>query len=241
MSNAHQSQNSSPVPLHKASRVDRRRQRTIVQQPALLAIGMCAATIATVAACSTEAETAGDTTASAAANTSIAAPTSGAAAAVAPSPLAQSQDRAPDPAPTSAAPDTHCTASQLAAHITERQGAAGSQFYDIALRNTAATPCTAFGFPGLSAVTPAGEQLGQAATRSGDSPHEILVGPGQATSFTVRVSNAHAYDPASCSPVTAAGLRIYPPNDTGWLDVAQQVTVCGDPQAGSVLQVYPVN
>jgi hypothetical protein len=92
-------------------------------------------------------------------------------------------------------------------------GAAGSFFYELQFSNTSATPCTLRGFPGVSAVDRSGHQLGSPAGRDHRfAPSTVVVRPGRTAHVLLRIVDVGNLSAATCQPVRATGLRVYPPN-----------------------------
>ena len=56
----------------------------------------------------------------------------------------------------------------------------------------------------------------------------MLLAPGEAGTATLRYTQALNY--TDCAVVTAAGYRIYPPNDTASLFLAQPTDACSNPE-----------
>jgi hypothetical protein len=123
-----------------------------------------------------------------------------------------------------------CTTSQLAVTIGPGNGAAGSSYYALVFRNTGAAPCTLNGYPGVSYVTGStGTQVGSPATRvpaPGATAQAINVAPGGSAHATLREINVANYPPATCGPTPVLGLRVYPPNQTAAVFVAQATNGC---------------
>ena len=107
-----------------------------------------------------------------------------------------------------------CAASGLVIWLdTDGNGAAGSTFYNLHFTNLSGRTCTLFGYPGVSAVNLAGRQLGRAASRdSSRRPRTIRLANRATATTTLRIVDAGNFVSTSCSPVTAAGLRVFPPN-----------------------------
>jgi hypothetical protein len=130
------------------------------------------------------------------------------------------------PLASSAATAPECTTASLDVWLnTNGNGAAGSSYYSLNLTNLSASTCSLYGYPGISAITQAGVQVGSAASRS--SAHAVSVitltsarsAKGLETStahntatVVLQITDAENYPQASCVPITAAGLRVYPPN-----------------------------
>ena len=100
---------------------------------------------------------------------------------------------------------------------TQGNGAAGSSYYKLELTNLSGSACTVSGFPGISAVGIGGGQLGSAARRegsgsgSGSGSASVVLANGASAVATLRIVVAGNFPASRCGPVTAAGLRVYPP------------------------------
>jgi len=100
-----------------------------------------------------------------------------------------------------------------------------------------------FGYPGVSFVTGiSGSQLGGAAVRNPTfAPHSVTLSPGATAHASLQVVVAQNYPPATCRPVTAHWLRIYPPGQFGSLYISFTAVTCTGPVAGgSTLGIYVV-
>jgi hypothetical protein len=98
---------------------------------------------------------------------------------------------------------------------TNGNGAAGSIFYRLQFTNLTGVKCTLRGFPGVSAVDTRGRQLGSAATRDTTTrTRTITLSNGVTVRATLRIVQAGNFPRSSCRPVTAAGLRVFAPNQT---------------------------
>ena len=94
-------------------------------------------------------------------------------------------------------------------------GTAGSIYYELQFSNVSSTACAMVGFPGVSAVSSTGTQLGSAAARDHSfAPRTVVLAPGATAHAVLRIVDAGAFPAASCRPVTATGLKVYPPNTT---------------------------
>ncbi len=124
-------------------------------------------------------------------------------------------------APPAPAGSTACATSALkvAVDTAKSNGAAGSIYYPLDFTNISGSPCTLFGYPGVSFVTgPSGTLLGRAATRNSVVPAAtVTLAPGAVAHATLQVAEAGNYDPAQCHPVTAHWLRVYPPDQAAAL------------------------
>jgi hypothetical protein len=138
-----------------------------------------------------------------------------------------------------------CPAASLRVMVdgSQADGAAGSTYYPVDFINVSDTPCGMYGFPGMSLVTAnggSGRQIGAAAQRNpafGDLA--IRLNAGGVAHAWLQVAQAGNYPAASCQPVTAHWLKVYPPGDFAAVYVAQSVPACGDSSA-QLLTVTPV-
>lgn len=129
------------------------------------------------------------------------------------------------PTPSSAAVAPSCTTSQLDVWLnTSGNGAAGSSYYSLNLTNLSAHSCTLYGYPGVSAVTQVGIQLGSSAAFDPAHPSSrvTLTSARTAQGFEnstsrntatviMQITVAENFPLSVCAPITAAGLRVYPP------------------------------
>lgn len=98
---------------------------------------------------------------------------------------------------------------------TQGNGTAGAIVYRLELTNLSGHTCTIEGYPGISAVTLDGAQLGTAATRiTSPAAHLVTLAEGRTASVDVQLTTTGVYAPHECVPVTAAGIRVYPPDQT---------------------------
>ncbi|MGO4145908.1 DUF4232 domain-containing protein [Paenarthrobacter sp. YAF11_1] len=166
------------------------------------------------------------------AGTSSAPPTSSTpSASSTPSSPSATATMTPSAPTTSAAPAgaTQCKAASLtAATDSTGGGAAGSIYEKLILTNSGTTPCTLEGFAGVSLTAEAsGEPIGEPATRETTTPvTKIELAPGKSAWAEIRYTQAGNY--GDCTKVPAAGFRIYPPNDTASLFVAEAHDACSN-------------
>ena len=92
---------------------------------------------------------------------------------------------------------------------------AGSVFYELKFTNLSGRTCHLRGFPGVSAVDLAGHRVGRAASRShATRVRTIVLAHGATATATLQIVEAGNFSPSACHQVTAAGLRVFPPNQT---------------------------
>ena len=70
------------------------------------------------------------------------------------------------------------------------------------------------GFPGVSSVDAAGRQIGSPALWEPGTVRTIVLAPRGSASATYGQAQALNFPRARCHPVSARGLRVYPPNET---------------------------
>jgi Protein of unknown function (DUF4232) len=91
-------------------------------------------------------------------------------------------------------------------------GTAGSTYFMLEISNTSARACTLYGFPGVSAVTARGHQIGSMAERSGDYPEQLLtLQPQDTVHVILRIIDVSSFTASACRPAVALGLRVYAP------------------------------
>ncbi|WP_120522711.1 DUF4232 domain-containing protein [Arthrobacter celericrescens] len=107
-------------------------------------------------------------------------------------------------------------------------GAAGSVYQKLILTNSGTTPCILKGYPGVSLVNaPTGGPIGAPADRdTAKAPVELLLKPGDSGAAVLRYTQAGLYP--DCTKAAATGFRIYPPEDTGSVFLAQQREACSN-------------
>jgi uncharacterized protein DUF4232 len=118
------------------------------------------------------------------------------------------------PAATTAAP--RCAARKLVVWLdTHGDGTAGSTFFKLRFTNLSSHACTLRGFPGVSGVDLAGHRLGSPAARdTHTSPHTVTIAPGHTGKATLQIADTGVFSSTDCAPVSAAGLRVFPPGST---------------------------
>ncbi|MGW3292361.1 DUF4232 domain-containing protein [Streptomyces xiamenensis] len=137
-----------------------------------------------------------------------------------------------------------CATEALALSVENPNAGAGSLMYTLAFTNTGDTACTLTGFPGVSLLTAeGGEQIGAPAVRGpeGGEALRVELAPGGTARADLRLARAENYPEQECSPAPAAGLLVYPPDETDALFLSREgVTGCTDESVGllSVTVVY---
>jgi Protein of unknown function (DUF4232) len=97
---------------------------------------------------------------------------------------------------------------------TNGSGTAGSIFYHLEFTNLSGHRCTLNGFPFVRAVDLKRHRLGSRAAFDNRTPHTVTIGRGKTAKAILQIVDAGNFPSSECHPVTAAGLRVYPPNQT---------------------------
>lgn len=141
-----------------------------------------------------------------------------------------------------AGPD-RCHSNMLALSLGNSEGAAGTVYQAVRLRNTSGRTCTLQGFPGVSYVTgDNGAQVGAAAVHQGAEGAVVRVAPSAVASVDVGMVNVQNFEAAACKPTPVRGLRVYPPNETASLFLPISGTGCAaNPPGGAQLNVSTVH
>ncbi|HKU30212.1 MAG TPA: DUF4232 domain-containing protein [Arthrobacter sp.] len=122
-----------------------------------------------------------------------------------------------------------CKAASLTASLDSKGGgAAGSVYMKLIVTNSGTDSCVLSGYPGVSlTASPTGDPIGAAATRDNSVPvTDVVLAPGKTGVAQLRYTQAGNYP--DCTRTPAAGYRIYPPEDTASLFVAQQQDACSN-------------
>ena len=125
-----------------------------------------------------------------------------------------------------------CATSSLDVKQGLGQGYAGGVYEVIDFTNTSNAPCSLYGYPGVSLVTgPPYTQVGLAAKRSTTSGQVKLItlAPGATANALLQIVDALNYPSATCGPTKAAALKVYPPNQTAPVYLANTSIACSKP------------
>lgn len=118
-------------------------------------------------------------------------------------------------ASTAAASIPRCTASNLGVWLAVGQGngAAGTIYYPLEFTNLSHHTCYLYGYPGVSALSRSGNQLGSPASWGSLRGARIVnLAPGATAHTMLAYHDAVVSTEPGCDPVnSAANLRVYPP------------------------------
>lgn len=149
--------------------------------------------------------------------------------------LATTAPAAPAAGARAAAPPKCATSGLVMWLNSEGSGTAGSFYFHLEFANLSGRTCTLAGYPGVSAVSLSGRQIGASARREAtQTPHTVTLAPEAQTTAIVRVIDVGAL-PASCRPATAAGFRVYPPGQTTSKIVPFPFRTCSNAAQSSIL------
>jgi hypothetical protein len=140
--------------------------------------------------------------------------------------------------PSSTGAGSTCATTDLKVTLVTSSGgaAAGSTFYPLNFTNVSTSSCVLDGYPGASFVaSPSGNPIGSPADRNpGVTPAPVTLAPGATAHATLQVVDAQNYSAATCDPVTAHWLRIYPPGQTTAVEVSFTTLVCAAHMSSSL-------
>ncbi len=137
-------------------------------------------------------------------------------------------------------PVANCLTRSLKVSLGPPNGAAGTTFYPLQFVNMGKTTCMLKGYPGVSAVTSSGKQIGSAASRVSAKFGTVTLAPGKQRNATIGIVDTGNFSASSCAPVTAAGLKIFPPNQSKSVTLKKTFSTCSSTTTIS-LTVRPVS
>jgi hypothetical protein len=143
-------------------------------------------------------------------------------------------------APAAGASTPACKTSGLVVWLdTQSNGTAGTIFFTLNFTNLSSGSCTLRGYPGVSAVNLNNGQVGKAGSRvSGQTVKTITLGAGKTAHATLGIVDTGALP--NCSMTTAAGLRVFPPNQTASKVIPFPFPACGSSSSPVFLRIRPV-
>ena len=117
----------------------------------------------------------------------------------------------------------------LGAHVGLAQGTAGSIYQVIYFTNLGTTPCSLYGYPGVSLAAGSAHvnQVGAAASRSSATAAAVVtLNAGQSANALLRIVEAGNYPTGSCKPTATTFLQIFPPGQTTPIYLGYKSTGC---------------
>lgn len=123
-----------------------------------------------------------------------------------------------------------CGVEDLALAVTYVDAGAGTVHRALRFTNSGNRTCEVQGFAGVSFVGgDDGHQIGRPADRAGTKGPAITLSPGAQAWAPLASPHAENYDPTTCQPEEARGLRVYPPQEYDSLFVPLAETACANP------------
>jgi hypothetical protein len=133
-----------------------------------------------------------------------------------------------------------CATSALKVSLGPANGTAGTVFYPLNFMNTSKLGCTLRGYPGVTAVTGNGNPIGSPASQIPSSSKAVTLLPGKTQSALVGIVETGNFSPSQCAPVMAAGLKVFPPNQSKAVTIKKTFSTCSSTTVIS-LTVRPVS
>jgi type II secretory pathway pseudopilin PulG len=122
-------------------------------------------------------------------------------------------------APEKTVTETTCNADELSLAFAAADAAAGTYSYNLTFTNTGNRTCTLVGYPGVSLVNDNGNMIGSPAERTENSQETTMtLEPQGSVKAILYAANSDNFSPGQCTE-GATKIRVYPPNDTGYLSV----------------------
>ena len=132
-----------------------------------------------------------------------------------------------------------CRSPDLRVTLGPRAATAGSVETTLRFRNVGDSSCVLAGHPGVSFVGgDDGRQIGRSALRDGPAVR-TLIRRGRTATANLLIVRAQNYEPATCRPLRARGLRVYPPDSRISVFVPTAEDACSRSDI-SLLRVGPV-
>ncbi|HET7386324.1 MAG TPA: DUF4232 domain-containing protein [Nocardioidaceae bacterium] len=125
-----------------------------------------------------------------------------------------------------------CTTGDVSVRLGHGDGAAGSVYFPLVLRNHTGHACRTRGYPGVSYVGGGnGTQIGAPADRVRPAlpavpPPVVRLDPGERAVAVLREVDALNYPRHRCRPERTDGLRVYPPGEYAAAFVPQHTVGC---------------
>jgi hypothetical protein len=132
-------------------------------------------------------------------------------------------------APATAVSTPGCPTSGLVVWLSNEQGAAGTFYYTLNFTNLSGHACTLRGHPGVSTVNLGGSQIGRPARwgNPGNAPlRTVRLARGATATAVLAVTDVYNFPRTACRQTTAAGLRVYPPNQLASKLVPYPIRAC---------------
>jgi hypothetical protein len=119
---------------------------------------------------------------------------------------------------TKTSTEATCNADELSLKVEQGpDSGAGTLAYDVVMTNIGQRTCVLGGFPGVSLVNDNGNMIGSPAERATNYQEKKLsLAPKVSVKAVASISNSSNFTEGQCKD-GATKLRVYPPNDVGYL------------------------
>jgi Tfp pilus assembly protein PilX len=133
--------------------------------------------------------------------------------------IEKAREEAKNATPEKTVTDATCNVDELSLALEPADAAAGTYTYNVIFTNTGNRNCTLYGYPGISLVNDNGNMIGSPAERTKNSQEiTITLEPQGKVKSVLYAANSDNFSDGQCAE-GATKLRVYPPNDTGYLSV----------------------
>lgn len=154
-----------------------------------------------------------------------------------------SATRSASPSPSMSGRSDRCHTSQLTVTVGPGQGAAGTIYGSLALRNHSDATCTLYGYPGLQLLDAARQALASQVDRGGSAgsalsgpPTLVTLAPGQVAHVQFKYSDVPTGPDAGATQCPRSTyLEVTPPDETDFLLLGTDIGPCR-----GVITVSPV-
>ncbi|MFF2508986.1 DUF4232 domain-containing protein [Streptomyces sp. NPDC058067] len=125
-----------------------------------------------------------------------------------------------------------CTVHDLYGSMGAKGTGAGQLYWPVEFTNTSTTACSLRGYPGVSVLNTAHQQIGGAAGRSGQTYNRVTIQPAHTVGAVLHTTNGPVGGPCR---TTGTYVRVYPPASYDALLIPAPFRVCSN-----VFTVAPV-
>lgn len=119
-----------------------------------------------------------------------------------------------------------CTTSDLKVKIGQSEGAAGSIYVTLDFTNASGSPCTMYGYPGVSLANGTTEVSPGADRSTTNAASLVTLAAGATGNAVLQVGDAGNYPSGNCGPKPTDAIKIFPPSETTALYVPYSTSAC---------------
>jgi hypothetical protein len=126
--------------------------------------------------------------------------------------------------------------------VDQGDGTAGTTYYPLEFTNISGHACSLDGYPGVSAISRTGKQLGSpAAWGSLSGARRVVLAPGATAHTILAYHDVGAYPRRACDPVdTTSELRVYLPGERVATAAAFDFAACSRPGVAYLAITKPI-